>query len=161
MRLGDLRTSAMMLLEDLRDESDDILAHLTPGQRGQVQIGLMEIGRRADGVATQADESKLIDAVHRLVEDMPPLREWLLETGYDVEGQRLARMKVLERGAEVVPGSRLWTMEDDLAADAQETHAQQFADDIRNLLVDVGDKLNEIAVRNAAKNGNHPENRDT
>ena len=145
MRAEDLERSSVMLLEDLRDRAAGVVARLDPGERERLRAGLAALAERAGNVRTPAEKLALVDDVHRLVEDIPPLREWLLAPGYDVEARRLERS-----GTGPGDGNRSVLDEDDEALVDPESHAQEFAAFVRNLVGDAGEKIAEVMARDQA-----------
>lgn len=83
---------AGILLAQMAQDPDVLLAPLDRAERAAVAGTLRDLSAQAAAVQTDAELVKLADAVHRLIEDTPGLRSRLLEGApTDVEAQREQR----------------------------------------------------------------------
>ena len=109
---------ALILLEQMGEDPNEILQVLDEAEQSAMMKDLDKLAART--VQSSADLLKLVDAIHRLVEDRPGLKALLLPEGTDIAEER---------------AQRTVTIEDQQATTELNAYAQQRAAQIHNTVI--------------------------
>ena len=120
---------AEQLLGWICDYPNQVLAALDPAGRETLLDALRELSRQAAAVRGEAVLLELADAIQRLVEETPALRNLLLPEGMDVAAAQ---------------SQRAVTLKDHQKAEVRaerDQHARECAAQIENIMVEIRTKL--------------------
>ena len=131
---------ALILLEQMSEDPNEILQVLDEAERAAVMKDLDVLAERAATVQSGADLLSLVDAIHRLVEDRPGLKALLLPEGTDVAQER---------------AQRSITLADQQATMGLNEYAQQRAPQMHNAVITCRTQL-EAALQKKAESEHKP-----
>jgi len=125
---------ALILLEQMSEYPKETLQVLNEAEQAEVIKELDALAEQAAITQSSADLLKLVDAIHRLVEDRPGLGGLLLPEGTDVAEER---------------SQRAVAMADQRATTDLNAYALQRAPQIRNAVIEVRAHLEAALQKNA------------
>ena len=132
---------ALILLEQMSEEPNEVLQVLDEAEQAAVMRELGVLAEQAATIQSSADLLKLADAIHRLVEDQPRLGALLLPDGTDVQEER---------------SQRAVTIADQLATAEPNVYVQKRAPLIRNAVIESRAQL-EAALQKTAEPKHTPD----
>lgn len=119
---------AIDLLEQLAEEPEPLVANLSAADLQALAGSLHRLAKQAETVQNMADLLVLSDAVHLVIERNPTLRTWLMD----------------EQPVGPAQAQRSALLHDFLAADQQQTQAQEYVAVIHNHLIECRQELERI-----------------
>ena len=131
---------ALILLEQMSEDPNEILQVLDKAEQSAVMQDLDVLAERAATIQSGADLLSLVDAIYRLVEDRPGLKALLLPEGTDVEEEQ---------------SQRTVTMGDQQATTELNAYAQSRAPQIHNTVITCRAQL-EAALQKKAESEHKP-----
>jgi hypothetical protein len=118
--------SAEMVIQQITDNPEEILAVLKPGERANLIEEVGSFSSRAAVLSTWSELVEIADSICRMVEDHPALRPLFFEAQFDVNKAQL---------------SRKISLADHQAITGADQYRQARAIQVKNSILDCRDQL--------------------